>query len=94
MRLGKHLDAWAASASVAWASEPAKNTQVDKRKFSRRCLYTDEKDNKIFLIYKDIQMGSGATSYMRKDFLIYGEMRPIYEEAVSLTVYVFAPDPS
>jgi hypothetical protein len=77
----------------AWASESAKNTQVAKRKLFRRCLYTDEKENKIFLKYKDIQMGSGAKSYMRKDFLIYGEMRPIYEEAVSHTVYVFAPDP-
>ncbi len=58
MRLGKHLDELAASASVAWASEPAKNTQVEKRKFFRRRLYTDEKENKIFLIYNDIQMGS------------------------------------
>jgi hypothetical protein len=65
-----------------------------EKKFSRRRLYIDEKENKIFLIYKDIQMGSGTKSYMRKDFLIYGEMRPIYEEAVSHTVYVFAPDPS
>jgi hypothetical protein len=28
-------------------------------------LYTDKKENKIFLIYKEIQMGSGAKSYMR-----------------------------
>ncbi len=40
--------------------QPVKNTQVEKRKFFRRRLYTDEKENKIFLIYKDIQMGSGA----------------------------------
>jgi hypothetical protein len=53
---------------VAWALEPAKITQVEKRKFSRRCHYTDEKENKIFLIYMDIQMGSGAKSYMRKVF--------------------------
>ncbi len=34
--------------------------------------------------YKEIQMGSGAKSYMRKGFPIYEEMRkffPIYEEA-------------
>jgi hypothetical protein len=37
--------------------------------------YTDKKENKIFLIYKEIQMGSGAKSYMRKGFLIYEEMR-------------------
>ncbi len=33
--------------------------------------YTDKKENKIFLIYREIQMGSGAKSYMRKGFLIY-----------------------
>ncbi len=48
--------------------------------------HTDKKENKIFLICEEIQMGSGAKSYMGKGFLIYGEMRkffPIYEEAVS-----------
>jgi hypothetical protein len=37
-----------------------------------------EKDNKIILIYKEIQMVSGAKpycTYMRKGFLIYEEMR-------------------
>jgi hypothetical protein len=48
--------------------------------------YTDKKENKIFLIYKEIQMGSGAKLYIRKGFLIYEEMRnffPIYEETAS-----------
>jgi hypothetical protein len=48
--------------------------------------YTDKKENEIFLIYKEIQMGSAPKSYMRKGFLIYEEMRKyltIYEEAVS-----------
>jgi hypothetical protein len=48
--------------------------------------YTDKKENKIFLVYREIQSGAVAKSYMRKGFLIYGEMRkyfPIYEEAVS-----------
>jgi hypothetical protein len=36
--------------------------------------HTDKKENEIFLIYKEIQMGSGAKSYMRKDFLIYEQM--------------------
>ncbi len=48
--------------------------------------YTDKKENQIFLIYREIQSGAIAKSYMRKDFLIYEEMRkyfPIYEEAVS-----------
>jgi hypothetical protein len=31
--------------------------------------YTDKKENKIFLTYEEIQMGSGAKSYMRKGFL-------------------------
>ncbi len=47
---------------------------------------TDKKENKIFLIYKEIQSGAVAKSYVRKGFLIYGEMRknfPIYKEAVS-----------
>ncbi len=37
--------------------------------------YTDKKEKKIFLILKEIQMGSVAKSYMRKGFLIYEEMR-------------------
>jgi hypothetical protein len=46
---------------------------------------TLKKGKHFFLIYKEIQMGSGAQSYMRKGFL-YEEMRkffPIYEEIVS-----------
>ncbi len=41
---------------------------------------------KFSSLYKEIQMGSGATSYMRKVFLIYEEMHKYlttYEEAVS-----------
>jgi hypothetical protein len=44
--------------------------------------YTDNKENKIFLIFKEIQNGAVAKSYMRKGFLIYEEMRkyfPIHE---------------
>jgi hypothetical protein len=46
----------------------------------------DKKENQIFLIFKKIQNGAVAKSYMRKGFLTYEEMRkylPIYEEAVS-----------
>ncbi len=49
-------------------------------------MYTDKKENEIFLIHKEIQMGSVAKSYMRKGFLIYEEMRKyitIYEEGIS-----------
>jgi hypothetical protein len=39
-------------------------------------ICTDKKEIKIFLIYKEIQMGgSVAKSYMRKGFVIYEEMR-------------------
>jgi hypothetical protein len=37
-------------------------------------------------------MGSGAKSYMRKDFLIYGEMRKYMRRL--LVIYNFAPDSS
>jgi hypothetical protein len=39
-----------------------------------KCRCTDKKEEKFFLINKEIQMGSGAKSYMRKGFLIYEEM--------------------
>ncbi len=48
--------------------------------------YTDKKERKNFLIYKETLSGSRAKSYMRKGFLIYEEMRKylfIYREAVS-----------
>jgi hypothetical protein len=48
--------------------------------------HTDIKENKISLIYKEVQLGSVAKSYMRKGFLIYKEMRKYltkYEEAIS-----------
>jgi hypothetical protein len=32
-------------------------------------LHTDKKERKIFLIYKEIQMGSGAKSYMYEEGL-------------------------
>jgi hypothetical protein len=55
----------------------------------------DQKDNQIFLIYKEIQNGAVAKlSFMRKGFLIYEEMSKyliIYEEAIS--VYDFATAP-
>jgi hypothetical protein len=50
-------------------------------------LHTDKKENEIFLIYKEIHMGSvGCKVSMRKGFLIYEEMSKyfvIYEEAIS-----------
>jgi hypothetical protein len=49
---------------------------------------TDKKENRMLLIFEEIQSGAVAKSYMRKGFLIYEKMRkyfPIYEEAVSHT---------
>jgi hypothetical protein len=56
-------------------------TQITKNKEMGR--YTDKKEKKIVLIYKEIQMGPGAKSYMRKGFLIYEETHKylsIYED--------------
>ncbi len=36
--------------------------------------YTDKKENQIFLIYKEIQNGTVAKSYMTNGLLIYGEV--------------------
>jgi hypothetical protein len=55
-------------------------------------LYTDKKEHKIFLIYKELRNGSVEQPYMRKGF--HEEMRKylvIYEEAV--TQYDFATAP-
>ncbi len=37
-------------------------------------VYTDKKENLIFLIYKEIQNGAVAKSYMANGLLIYGEV--------------------
>jgi hypothetical protein len=41
-------------------------------------LYTDKKENQIFFIYKEIQIGAVAKSYTRKGFLMYEEMRKYF----------------
>ncbi len=60
-------------------------------------LYTDKKEKQIFLIFKEIQNGSVAKSYMRKGFLlIYEEVDKylvIYSMRWPLVIYDFAPDP-
>jgi hypothetical protein len=58
-----------------------------------RNVQTDKKENRIFLFFKEIQMGAVAKSYMRKGSLIYEEMRKylvIFKDAVS---YDFATAP-
>ncbi len=70
-------------------------TTTEKATTTEQVACTDKKENEIFLIYKEIQMGSVARSYMRKGFLIYEERRKyltIYKEVVSL-IYDFATDP-
>jgi hypothetical protein len=41
-------------------------------------LHTDKKENLIFLIYKEIQNGAVAMSYMTNDLLICGEMFALF----------------
>jgi hypothetical protein len=36
--------------------------------------HTDKKENQIFLIYKEIQIGAVAKSYRTNGLLIYGEI--------------------
>jgi hypothetical protein len=45
--------------------------------------YTDKKENEIFLIYKEIQMGSVAKSYLRNGFQICEEIRKY------LVIYIY-----
>jgi hypothetical protein len=52
------------------------NTTICEKTFSiNLTVHTDKKEKKLFLIYKEIQMGAIAKLYMRKGFLIYEEMR-------------------
>jgi hypothetical protein len=58
-------------------------------------LQSDRKENQIFPVYKEIQSGAVAKSYMRKGFLIYEEMCkyfPIYIRR-PLVTYDFATAP-
>ncbi len=42
-------------------------------------MYTDKKENQIFpTIYKDIQNGAVAKSYMTNGLLIYGEIFALF----------------
>jgi hypothetical protein len=62
--------------SLVWRL-PSDTTSINPTPFT-----LIKKEKKIFLIYKEIQSGAVAKSYMRKGFLIYEEMRkyfPIYE---------------
>jgi hypothetical protein len=41
---------------------------------NRLAVYTNKKENQIFLIYKEIQNGAVAKSYMTNGLLIYGKI--------------------
>jgi hypothetical protein len=59
-------------------------------------LYTDKKENQIFVIYKEIQSGAVTKSYMRKGFRIYEEMRKANFSPcmrMQLFIYGFATAP-
>ncbi len=60
-----------------------KNIFRKTRYRSKNLKYTDKKENKVFLVYKEIQMGAVAKSYKRKGFLM---RRP-------LVIYDFATAP-
>jgi hypothetical protein len=47
----------------------ADGTRACPKKYA---VYTDKKENKIFLLYKEIQMGAVVKSYMTNGLLIYG----------------------
>jgi hypothetical protein len=50
--------------------------EINANRFFRGSHCTDKKENQIFLIYKEIQNGAVAKSYMTKgsSVLIYGEI--------------------
>ncbi len=50
--------------------------------------FTDKNENKIFLIYQEIQMGSVAKSYMTNGLLIYDKV------FAHFLIYDFATDPT
>jgi hypothetical protein len=58
-------------------------------------IYTDKKENQIFLIYKEIQSGAVTKSYMRKGFLIHmrkcANISPYMR--MPLVIYDFATAP-
>jgi hypothetical protein len=58
--------------------------------------YTDKKENQIFPIYKEIQSGAVAKSYMTNGLLIYGEIFAhflIYCIRKPFLIYDFATAP-
>jgi hypothetical protein len=63
--------------AIAWHQRKGSNLSVKvtyvsmSNEFNDAKGYTDKKENEILLIYREIQMGSVAKSFMRKGFLIH-----------------------
>jgi hypothetical protein len=53
------LGGWVRTTPTATTSSQIERPPTE----SEEVKYTDNKENKIFIIYKEIQMGSGVTSY-------------------------------
>jgi hypothetical protein len=90
--IAPELESSAITGSGGWEQTTEEYTSQGKicvfREGFRRDAFSTliKKKNQIFLIYKEIQNGAVAKSYMRNGFLIYEEMRKyliISEEAVS-----------
>jgi hypothetical protein len=57
-------------------------------------MYTDKKENQIFLIYKEIQNGAVAKSFMTNGLLTYGEyLRISSYNRKPFLIYDFATAP-
>jgi hypothetical protein len=81
--LPRKADGRGGSTKIVWPSSKSIFTQglfslkvSESMPVNSITQYTDNKENEIFFIYKETQMGSVAKSYMRKGFLIlYEEMK-------------------
>ncbi len=65
----------------------------NKNVYRMCCFCTDKKKN-FFLIYKEIQKGAVAKSYMRKGLLIYEEMRKYFPTEIFSYLINFFKGPS
>jgi hypothetical protein len=61
--------------TLAPKGQSLRERQQEPNFYTLVTLYTNKKENQIFLIYKENQKEAVAKSYMRKGFLIYEEMR-------------------
>ncbi len=56
-------------------------------------MCTDKEENKIFLIYNEIQSGAVAKLYKRKGFLIYSRRKYMRRPLIIYDIYDFATAP-